>query len=368
MRLVLHKINSEYDFDKYLEKVESFNVVNPFYKIIGADVDEILDGKLKYFEFIDEKDRTLVIMPFLLRKIPDIGLDRSYYDVISPYGYSGPLYNFDLPKDSLIKFWEMVDDWYKKNNVVSEFIRFSLNSNYQFYSGVLIPTLSNVKGKIIGEIDQWDNFKQKVRNNYRKASGSKLRIEILQDSTNIEKIKKFHSIYIETMTRINAEAQYFYSLNYFKKTVELSKNNFLIAFVYYKDIAISTELILISGKTLFSYLGGTLAEYFNHRPNDFLKIEVMNWARKNNYENYILGGGRSDNDGLYQYKKAFFPNDTDIVYYTGRKITNKKVYNSLNKIMNSQIVNGDLKSTEESTMKIDYFPSYRAYELNEKKI
>lgn len=364
MKLLLNKIKTEQDFNKYIEKVESFNVVNPFYKIIGADLEEVLDGKLRYFEFID-KNETLVIMPFLLRKTPDVTLDKNYYDVISPYGYSGPLFNYDLPKDTLVKFWELVDEWYKKNNVVSEFIRFSLNNNYEFYSGVLVPTLSNVKGKIIDEIDQWNNFKQKVRNNYRKASGAKLRIEILQDSADVDKIKSFHSIYTQTMTRIKADAQYFYSLNYFKKTVELSKNNFLIAFVYYEDIAISAELILISGKTLFSYLGGTLSDFFNHRPNDFLKIEVMNWARKNDYEYYILGGGRSDNDGLYQYKKAFFPNDTDVIYYTGRKIINKKVYNVLDKIINCNVVFNDQKTVDENTIKAGYFPSYRTYELND---
>ena len=39
--------------------------------------------------------------------------------------------------------------------------------------------------------------------------------------------------------------------------------------------AFSGEIILIAGDTLYSYLGGTLSDYFKYRPNDFLKIEVM---------------------------------------------------------------------------------------------
>src|SRR5690606_25672887 len=71
--------------------------------------------------------------------------------------------------------------------------------------------------------------------------------------------------------------------------------------------------------------------YFNFRPNDFLKIEVIKWALENNITHYVLGGGRQNNDGLFQYKKAFFPKDDDAVFYTGRKVINHKVYKKLTK-------------------------------------
>src|SRR5690606_17461276 len=349
-----------------LNLVESFDVINPFYKIIGANLKELIDEKLRYFKLENEEGNALVIMPFLLRKTPDVGLEETYYDVISPYGYSGPLFNYNLSRAYLIAFWEQVDNWYKKNNVVSEFVRFSLNNNQQFYSGILIPTLANVNGKIIDKEDQWNNFKQKVRNNYRKSTEHGLRSVFLDKKTiTKDDIKTYHNIYTTTMERIGADAQYFYSLSYFEKVIKLSDSNFRIVLIYKDDVAISAELILIAGDTLYSYLGGTLSDYFNYRPNDFLKIEVMDWARENNYKYYLLGGGRTDNDSLYQYKKTFFPNDPDAIYYTGRKIVNKSVYKTLNKIMNSDVViNGHETNTELAFNKTNYFPAYRVKQRN----
>ncbi|GGK28908.1 hypothetical protein GCM10007962_23920 [Yeosuana aromativorans] len=360
MKLLVNKISNEADFKHYLTLVESFDIINPFYKILGSNINEIIDDKLRYFTFLDKEGDILILMPFLLRKVPYKDHEVTYFDVVSPYGYSGPLYNEDMSRGYLILFWEAVDAWYKDNNVVSEFIRFSLNHNFQFYSGVLVPTLTNVKGKLIQEQAQWDRFKQKVRNNYRKSLEHNLEAKFLcKDITNSD-IEIYYDIYIQTMNRIGAEDDYFYSLEYFKNIIQLSQGNFVVVLIYKGNIAISAELILIAGNTLYSYLGGTLADYFHCRPNDFLKIEVMKWAKSHNYKYYLLGGGRVDNDTLYQYKKSFFPYDKDVIYYTGRKIVNEAMYHKLDTIMNANVIVDGVES-EEKPDKSNYFPAYRKY-------
>lgn len=358
MTLKVNKILNEDDFNHYLKIIESFEIINPFYKILGSNLNKIIGEKLKYFSFVSDDGKVLILMPFLLRKIPNTDQKDTYFDVISPYGYSGPLFNNSMSRGYLILFWEAVDNWYKNNNVVSEFIRFSLNHNFQFYSGVLIPTLTNVNGKILKENEQWLNFKQKVRNNYRKSLEYNLTVKYLRQDITEEDINTYYNIYIETMNRIGADSLYFYSLEYFKNIIKLSSNNFVIVLVYKDAIAISAELILIAGDTLYSFLGGTKSDYFNCRPNDFLKIEVMKWAKKHHYQYYLLGGGRSDNDSLYQYKKTFFPNDKDIIYYTGRKIINQKIYDKLDEILNYDVVI-DGVNNEFKTEKTNYFPIYR---------
>ncbi len=361
MKLLVHNISNDADFNLYLKHVESFDIINPFYKLLGANLNEIKEDVVRYFTFVKKDDDTiLILMPFLFRKVPYQDQEEIYYDVISPYGYSGPLFNDSMSRGYLILFWEAVDAWYKENHVVSEFIRFSLNHNFQFYSGILIPTLTNVNGRLIDEEAQWVGLKQKVRNNYRKSLESNLVVKFICDEITDQDIDIYYNIYITTMQRIGADDTYFYSLEYFKKIITLSKNNFVIVFIYKDDIAISTELILIAGDTLYSYLGGTLADYFNYRPNDFLKIEVMKWARENGYSYYLLGGGRSDGDSLYQYKKSFFPNDKDTIYYTGRKIINQTMYQKLNTIMNAKVISEDSQTKEQQiTEHIHYFPAYR---------
>ncbi|ALJ04045.1 hypothetical protein APS56_02235 [Pseudalgibacter alginicilyticus] len=359
MELQVHKILNDDDLSSYLKHVESFEVINPFYKIWYSYVSENTQDRLKYFTFSDSKGSLLILMPFILREIP-YKSDQTYYDVISPYGYSGPIFNDSLSRGYLIKFWECVDAWYKNNQVVSEFIRFSLNHNYHFYSGNLVPTLTNVNGQIIDEASQWANFKQKVRNNYRKSAKENLQIKFLHTGLGEADIKQFYDIYIQTMSRIGADQEYRYSINYFKNIIKLSGDNFMIAIVYKDTVAISTELILISGDTLYSFLGGTLSDYFNYRPNDFLKIEVMKWARAHQYKYYLLGGGREDGDSLYQYKKTFFPNDKDLIFYTGRKIVNEKMYQELEDQLNVDLVATDVACLEvKKAHRITFFPAYR---------
>src|SRR5690606_16259956 len=141
-----------------------------------------------------------------------------------------------------------------------------------------------------------------------------------------EIIIQFHEIYTGTMERNNASQQYFYGLEYFINLITNNPSNCAIIIIYKDGIPISTELLLFSGTTIYSFLGGTVLDYFYARPNDFLKIEVLKWARKKGYAYYFLGGGRKNNDGLYHYKKDFFPLDEDLIFYTGRKIIDEVSY------------------------------------------
>ncbi|WP_203258670.1 GNAT family N-acetyltransferase [Hyunsoonleella ulvae] len=343
-------INSEDDIKKYYDILNKFENYCTFYSLEYCNYQE--NHKLNYFVLKKNQD-VKVVMPIFLNKIDSLK-DKSYYDASSPYGYSGPLTNKTTPED-LDFFWIKVDEWYKSNNVVTEFIRFNLEGNHVNYSGHLIPTLSNVKGKLIAFEELWLNFKQKVRNNYRKAEKRNLRCIIYDSGITPQVIDQFYNIYIKTMERNAATKNYFYPRSYFENLIDNNADNILISIVYKDETPISAELIIINGDIMYSYLGGTQAEYFNARPNDFLKIEVIKWGLKNNMKYYILGGGRKNNDGLYQYKKSFFSKDEDVYFFTGRKIINEKVYNLL-------IREIDVNYTDVNTLLSDsnnFFPIYK---------
>jgi len=351
------KIKTAKDLEVYKKHLDSIHNSNPFYKTELLDTTNMNEHQLCYF-VLERSGRTIIIMPFYERTILVDGKETAYKDIISPYGYSGPLYNEDQLEISCIKrFWKQVNNWCKNNHIVSEFIRFSLNGNHAEYNGTLIPSLKNVKGDIIEEDLQWKKFKPKVRNNHRKGIEKALRLEIYEGQIPKEIIQVFYDIYIQTMSRNNAHSLYFHDFEYFENFIGNNPNSSMIAMIYKEEIPISTELILLeqSTFTLYSYLGGTLSDYFYTRPNDFLKIEVMNWARKNMYKYYVLGGGRQDGDGLYKYKKSFFPNDEDVVYYTGRKIIDKKVYREL---IEKKCKKEDVKNIEANSF-TNYFPFYR---------
>lgn len=351
--LSLNTIKTTEDKLKYNNLVTSFKNYSVFHSLQYFN-EQIDSNKLNYFIF-KEQDKVLIIMPIYINKIESSILEQDYYDAISPYGYSGPLICETCNFEHLKSFWDGVDDWYKNNNVVTEFIRFNLENNYDCYTGHLIPALKNIKGELKSFDEIWTNFKQKSRNNYRKAEKADLKINFYTDNNIAEEnIKCFYNIYIKTMKRNDASNNYFFSLDYFTNLILNNSKNIILVIVTKDNKPISAELIIISKDTLYSYLGGTLAKYFNYRPNDFLKIEVMKWAINNHKKIYVLGGGRVDFDSLYQYKKSFFPKDDDLIFYTGRKIINPIIYKELIKNLNLEYSSMNLID-DKST----YFPLYK---------
>jgi sugar O-acyltransferase (sialic acid O-acetyltransferase NeuD family) len=355
--LQCYNLKSEDDIATYNVHLKNFEGCDVFYKTALFNIENSETEHLKYF-ILKKRNTVIAMMPFSLRKIILQEKNTTYYDVSSFYGYSGPLFNKEISPTDTDTFWHLVDDWYINNKVITEFIRFNLEGNFKRYSGNLIPTLNNVKGTIFSdETLQWEEFTPKVRNNYRKAVSNSLTSKIYHGAIDENLIEVFHEIYISTMKRNNADQTYYFSLGYFKKLIHANPQNTVLALIFKDKIAISSELLLLNSTTMYSFLGGTLENYFDFRPNDFLKMEAIKWGRANGYANYILGGGRSNDDSLYKYKKSFFPKNDDVIYYTGRKIINEVVYEKLTTLARKYTYKLNKKDIVE-----DFFPLYRKAE------
>ena len=97
-------------------------------------------------------------------------------------------------------------------------------------------------------------------------------------------------------------------------------------------------------------MGGTLSEYYEFRPNDFLKNEILKWCNLTGREKFILGGGYHKDDGIYRYKRCFTP-DPDVPFYIGRYIFNQEVYNKAIEARANEDADFDRNT--------GYFPTYR---------
>jgi len=356
-KLFTKTLQEDIDVSQYRELLQRVWNNNAYYAIEHLLYFENKSNTLRYF-LLEKEEEPVALMPFILRKVESTKLGATnYYDTISPYGYNGPLFKDDIENQDIAEFWKQVDTWYYDNNVISEFIRFSLTDNHLGYTGNLIKTLSNVKGKLCDDFEnQWVAFLPKVRNNFRRASNYNLRFQIFsKESITKEVISTFTKIYVNTMKRNNADSLYFFSDAYFENLIFSNINNFSIAIAYFEETPISVELIIDNKETYFAFLGGTDAEYFSHRPNDFLRVKIIEWAIDKNKRYYVLGGGMKDGDGLYKSKKSFFPKDDDVIFYTGRKVVNQKVYDAL-----SVSVNDEYSKISKQDLDSCFFPFYRS--------
>ena len=349
-------LNTKEEIEIYKTYLKHFEGHDSFYKVeIFNKIND--NSTLHKYALLSKHGKVIMLMPFSLKKIIINGTVTNFNDVTSFYGYNGPLLSENTREDDIKEFWKRVNVLYKKNNVVSEFIRFNLDGNHKFYNGKLIPSLRNVRGKILkNETEQWEIYNKKIRNNYRKAEKNQLSFTIYKEDISENIIETFYSIYVDTMDRNNASANYYFSLDYFKTYIFANPANCFLIIVHQNEIAISGELVLLNKDIMYSFLGGTLSNYFHLRPNDYLKINVINWGRKNGYTYYVLGGGRKDNDGLYKYKKTFFPKDEDVIYYTGRNILDESAYEKL------ATLNGNYEGgykINDKDLNNEFFPIYR---------
>ncbi len=334
----------------YTNLLQSIGYSNPYASIIFMN---LFSGGLKQlvcFKWTINKQFIL-----LVGYLKPVNNNADLVDFTSPYGYSGPIFSKELGKEYLKLFWISFDSWCANNKVITSFIRFSLNKNSINYTGELKPTLLNVKGKIVESNEQWRKFAHKVRKNVNKAIREGLEAKIIKGTgMNNHLLEVFYKVYTTSLSRNSASKQYYYSRNYFNKYCTQLGDTCVFAFVYDANKAVAVEMILLSAKEMYSFLGGTLQASFSKRPNDLLKFTLINWARNNEYTYFILGGGVEKCDGIFNYKKSFFPADV-LPFYTGRKVFNESKYLELSAQKNA------LLSSEEKQQLIttDFFPKYR---------
>lgn len=273
-------------------------------------------------------------------KIPE----DTYFDLITPYGYGGFWGN--------ISDYDMLNQSYQayciEHGYVCEFVRFELFCNYvNYYAGEVETRTHNVIRNLENSLDDiWMDFKQKVRKNVKRAKKSNLEIKI--ENTG-EYLQDFLEIYFSTMDRNHAEKGYYFSKEFFETLNEM-RDNIMYFHVLSEGKIISTELVIYGSDNCYSYLGGTNREYFDLRPNDFLKFEIIKWAHEKGLKNFVLGGGYGSDDGIFQYKTCLAPNGI-VDFYIGRNIFDKEKYNHL----------VSLRTIENpGCVQSDFFPKYRA--------
>ncbi|TPE68981.1 GNAT family N-acetyltransferase [Halalkalibacterium halodurans] len=289
---------------------------------------------------------------FIKRQIPFQVDDNIYFDIVTPYGYGGPLItnHQEERKDQLLReFKREFNDYCKKNNIISEFVRFHpMIDNFKDFKDVYEISLNR---KTVGtNLSYFDDpfrseFSKSCRKNIRKALKEGVTYRVTEKPDDISAFKK---IYYSTMDRNNATDYYYFDDNYFDNCTHFFKENLLLVEAIYEDQPIAMGLYFIYKNVIHIHLSGTLTKYLYLSPAYILRYAVTLWGKENGYEMIHHGGGRTNdiNDTLYKFKKQFGKN-TEFDFYIGKKIWDLNIYN---RICAENSIDSD----------IDYFPAYRS--------
>lgn len=249
-----------------------------------------------------------------------------FYDLETPYGYGGPLSDSPISEQSQRLFLHELKDRENSEILVSQFVRFHpllMNHN----AAPLIFETRYLHDTIFIDTASPDliltNMDSKNRNMVRKAKKNGVIIEYRP----VDDYQEFIPIYEETMRRDHATAYYYFGEEYFRIQTKL-KNNACFFFAMKDDKAIAAAMIYYNEKFCHYHLAGTAADYRKYAPSNLLLYETATWASRRGITKFHLGGGITQNDSLYGFKKQFNRNGR-LSFVIGRTIFNKEAYQML---------------------------------------
>ena len=311
-------------------------------------------GKGQLFVFGDSNNQ--IIYPFFKRNISDLSFSddntKNMFDIISPYGYGGPIALADLESNEELwkNYFSSFDSYCKSENIVSEFCRLQPYFRNQgpvskYSNGTVIKS-----GQVV-YIDltlSEDALLAEMIKGHRRKICKALNSSDIQFNTDVspESPNIFFNIYSENMQRVGASEKYFFSQTFFNSVFKYLENTICFGRITYQGNDCSVLITLAAGEVAYAWLSGTKADYMSINPNNIIMYQSMIRLKKEGFKVLIMGGGRGNlADSLYSFKAGFSPLNLD--FYIYKKIHLQAEYNKLVELRN-------LKAPIEQ-----FFPLYR---------
>lgn len=257
---------------------------------------------------------------------------EKWFDLTTPYGYGGWLFNGDANSDNMHQFYNEYKDYMLKNNYVSSFVRYSpVLKNMEPFRSICPVNVINLGKTISIDLSSeeliWQNITSKNRNMIRKAI--KNNVQILHCKPTRALMDTFKEIYDEAMMADNAFSYYFFSELFYCSIIDNLSDNTEIFYALHDGEIIAMSIMLHCNKFMHYHLSGTKSQFRQLAPTNLLIYEAALWGCQNGLELFHLGGGvGSGEDSLFRFKAAFNRN-SDFQFAIGQEIFNEEMYQQL---------------------------------------
>jgi len=304
--------------------------------------------------FLHESKTGKVLYTFILRPIEIEHAPEGYYDIISPYGYGGPVILECDPghhPQIMNEYHEAFLAFVKDNNVVSEFVRFHPILNNAGYCRSIYHVEFNrntVAIDLTTPDPLMDCFTSSCRNKIRTAQKNNIQIEFdFSGST----VTDFHRIYTRTMEKNDAKEFYFFPESFFQKLFQVLKGKALLINAIVDGTIVCAGLFFHYRSMMHTFLSATDPEYYKIPCKNLVYSEAAQWGKANDCHVLHLGGGYTPDpmDSLLSFKKSFARNGL-CHFYIGKQIHHQAMYDALVKSI----------MPKPNLISSDFFPLYRS--------
>lgn len=307
-----------------------------------------------------EQGSARIFWPHLVRRLDTLGAPGRR-DLISPYGFSGPIFS-GITRSTLQSFLEAYEGYAARRGYVAEFIRFCPSlSNHEPLQGLERVSLRYLNDVVIvdlrgGEEKAWRRIRKTARAEIRKALSYYPTVRI-RSKPSLEEIRLFLKLYYETMRRNRASAKYFFAESFIERLFKyLEGYTYLVYSLDETGRPGSAALFLVDPGRLYAYYYLAGSNYAQPVPSNRLVIwRFIQFAIRQGVHYINLGGGRGSNDSLFRFKASF--SRLTKPYYIGGIVFDEDTYRALAE----SNPNVDLQeySNPADLKTVDYFPLYR---------
>lgn len=251
------------------------------------------------------------------------------FHIITAYGYGG-IYGDCTEHDLMQEFLDRHASHCIATGVVAELMRLNpMTCDQQGLRGSY--DLKRVSSQIAVSLQRpddeiWSSYRHNNRKNINKAIRSG--IEVFGERILGGRFGDFLEIYAHTMNRREAKKHFFYPLEFYEYLSSELGEGCMVFYAVLEGKTISVELVLHSDTTVYSFLGGTIEDYYEIRPNNLLKHEIIRWARDSGFDHYLLGGGPGGSDGIFEYKRSFAPHG-EVDFVIASRVHDSETYEQL---------------------------------------
>lgn len=232
--------------------------------------------------------------------------------------FKNPLYSTNLNKNSTLlkrlypshlKMRIHLQEYENIDNILNECIQYCKTTKIPILEVIttctdakLIKYPSKPSGTFVIDLNQdlesiWKSFKQQNRTQIRFAQKNGVSIR----QGNIDDLKEWWDIYLETANRGKFVKQRYEMVEELFKNTDISR-----LFVATVNDRIAAGIFLLTHHTPLYWIGGSLPEYWNLRPNNLLHWEIIKWAHLCGYAFYDMGGAVvNEEHGPTRFKQQF---------------------------------------------------------------
>ena len=355
------------DLSEWYNVLDEFKLKDPHYLREYMNLFERLTNRDSYLHFggqglmfIYGDRRNYIIYPFFKRDISALPFANKLVglsDVVSPYGYGGPLAEIkdDNQTDKLWReFFNEFHVFCLTNNIVCEFARLHPifdNAKFvtQFSKGnvekmgrIVYLDLIESEEEILSQISQ-------IRRRRLMKANSNPDLKIYS-SLDTKSIDEFYILYSETMRRNSSENKFFFTRDFFHQAVDSLSDKLILIWCSFGDgLTVSSTFLLRFGGICYYWLSASLTESRNLHSIDLSIYRAALMAKQKGDRFLVLGGGRGANeDSLFAYKKNFSRKSKEFSVY--KQVHMEKEYAHLVKLRNDYY----------GVTPANFFPAYRS--------